>query len=565
MTEALLPDFVLRGEMAALVRGFDWSRTRLGPRDSWPVSLSACVDIILATPVPMVLLGGEEGVMIYNDAYAVFAGGRHPNLLGSVVVDGWPEVADFNRRVLDVCLKGGTLSFRDEHLVLHRHGVPEDVWMDLNYSPVRSADGRPCGVLAVVVETTERVLAERHRQEAEERLRQVNAGLEDMVVARTEELRRAEAHLQQAQRMEAMGQLTGGIAHDFNNLLQALSACLSIVGRRVDEPAITPILAAGQQAVDRGAKLTQQLMGFARRESLRPQAFDISEQLVGMTGLIERALRADIAVRLALAPDLWPAEADPTQFELAILNLAVNARDAMPGAGLFEITADNHPDGAGDHVRVQVRDTGSGMPPDVLARVFEPFFTTKAVGKGSGLGLSQVYGFCRQSGGTVTVDSTPGVGTTVTMLLPRAAAAAEAAEAAPAIPTGVPSGARLLLVEDDPLVGSVVASTLHDMGYAVTLVTTGDEALNRLRSPAEFDLLFSDMVMPGHIGGGKLAQAAATLRPGLPVILATGYSEEVRMVGELRILPKPYRIEELVAAIEQELAARRAAQPPASE
>lgn len=171
------------------------------------------------------------------------------------------------------------------------------------------------------------------------------------------------------------------------------------------------------------------------------------------------------------------------------------------------------------------------MAPDVVARVFEPFFTTKAVGKGSGLGLSQVYGFCRQSGGSVTVESTPGAGTTVTMLLPRAVASVEPAEAAPPAPVGVPSGARLLLVEDDPLVGSVVASSLDELGYAVTLVTTGDEALNRLRGAAEFDLLFSDMVMPGSIGGAKLAQAAAALRPGLPVILATGYSEEVRMVG----------------------------------
>jgi PAS domain S-box-containing protein len=571
MIGSALPDFVLRGEMAALVRRFDWAATSLGPRETWAASLSATVDLALASPMPIVLLCGEAGVMIYNDAYSVLAGGRHPAVLGMPVLEGWPEVAEFNRRVLEVGLRGGTLTFRDQHLVLHRHGVPEDVWMDLNYSPIRDEGGRPIGVLAIVVETTQRIAAERQRREAEESLRLLNANLEQIVAERTQALRLAEEHLHQAQRMEAMGQLTGGIAHDFNNLLQALSACLTMIGRRVAEPAIRPMLEAGQQAVDRGAKLTQQLMTFARHQSLRPEAFDVRDRLVGMSGLIERALRADIVVRMAPPAGLWAVQADPTQFELALLNLVVNARDAIAGAGTLDIAAANWvgdgsgPDGlAGEFVRIAVCDSGTGMPPDVLARVFEPFFTTKAVGKGSGLGLSQVYGFCRQSGGTVTVDSTLGVGTTVAMILPRASQAPEVAAAAPTEQRRTTRGARLLVVEDDPLVASVVASSLTDLGYAVTLALSGEDAMARLLQGQPVDLLFSDMVMPGAVSGARLAREAAQLRPGLPVVLATGYSEEVGQLPDLRVLPKPYRIEELASAIEQELArAPSEDQPPA--
>ncbi|ROQ01407.1 PAS domain S-box-containing protein [Stella humosa] len=566
MTGPALPDFVLRGELAALVHRFDWERTSLGARAAWAPELRATVDIVLASPVPIVMLCGTDGVMIYNDAYSAFAGGRHPGLLGMPVLDGWPEVADFNRRVMDVGLRGGTLSFRDQHLILHRHGVPEDVWMDLNYSPIRDAAGQPSGVLAIVVETTERIVAERRRREAEEALRLLNANLEQIVGERTQALRQAEEQLHHAQRMEAVGQLTGGIAHDFNNLLQALSACLTMIGRRSAEPAVVPLVEAGQQAVARGGRLTQQLMAFARHQTLRPEPFDVRDRLAGMAGLIERALRADISVGMQPRPGLWPVEADPTQFELALLNLVVNARDAMAGRGELVIEAENcRLDGSdidglcGDFVRVAVRDDGSGMPPEILARVFEPFFTTKAVGKGSGLGLSQVYGFCRQSGGVARIESAIGQGTTVAMILPRAARPAMAAVDPPAIQAAVTGGARLLLVEDDPLVASLVASTLGDLGYAVALAASGEEALARLQAGLTIDLLFSDMVMPGAISGADLAREAIALRPGMPVLLATGYSEELAELSGLRVLAKPYRIDDLTAAIEQALAGRPAA------
>jgi signal transduction histidine kinase/CheY-like chemotaxis protein len=520
------------------------------------------VNLVLTSPVPIVMLWGPEGIMIYNDAYSVFAGGRHPRLLGSPVLEGWPEVADFNRRVMDIGLKGGTLSFKDEHLVLHRHGAPEDVWADLNYSPILDETQTPAGVFAIVVETTGRVLAERRRRDAEASLRELNATLEQRVEERTNALRAAEAHIRQQQKMEAVGKLTGGVAHDFNNLLQAMSACLQMVGKRTKEPSIENLLSAGQQAVDRGAKLVQQLMAFSRQQSLNPTSFDVRDHLVNKAGLLERALREDVRRKTDYAPDLWPIEADPTQFELAILNLTVNASDAMPAGGTIILGADNvsfgdrGPDGLkGDFVRIWVADTGTGMTADVLSHACDPFFTTKAVGRGSGLGLSQVYGFCRQSGGTMLIDSTPGEGTVVTLILPRSTHAAKAEPNDPQRAYSATPGARVLVVEDEPLVAGAVTAALRDLGYAVAHASSGDEAVERLQDGEPVDVLFTDVIMPGRISGLDLAREAQRILPGLPVVLATGYSEKAAKTTDMNVtvLAKPYRIENLVAAIESAL------------
>lgn len=520
------------------------------------------MNIVLTSPVPIVMLWGPDGIMIYNDAYSVFAGGRHPRLLGSPVLEGWPEVADFNRRVMGVGLKGGTLSFKDEHLILRRHGDPEDVWLDLNYSPILDETQTPAGVFSIVVETTARVLAERRRQEAEASLRELNATLEQRVEERTNALYAAEAHIRQQQKMEAVGKLTGGIAHDFNNLLQAMSACLQMVGKRSKEPSIANLLSAGQQAVDRGTKLVQQLMAFSRQQSLKPTSFDARDQLVNMSGLLERALREDVRRKTDFASDLWPIEADPTQFELAILNLTVNASDAMPAGGTVTLGADNvsfsdrGPDGLkGEFVRIWVADTGTGMTPDVLSHACDPFFTTKAVGTGSGLGLSQVYGFCRQSGGTVLIDSTPGEGTLVTLILPRSTHAPTAERSDLHRAYAATPGARVLMVEDEPLVAGAVTAALRDLGYAVAHAPSGDEALSRIREGEPVSVLFTDVVMPGRIGGLDLAHEARRVLPGLPVVLATGYSEKALQTTDMgmTVLAKPYRIENLVAAIESAL------------
>jgi signal transduction histidine kinase/CheY-like chemotaxis protein len=373
------------------------------------------------------------------------------------------------------------------------------------------------------------------------------------------ERRRAEKGLAQLQKMEAIGQLTGGVAHDFNNLLQALSGCLHMIDKGASEPRLKTILEAGQQAIGRGAKLTQQLMGFARREALRPEPVDIPDQVLGMSELLARALRENIKVNLELERGLWPALVDTTQFEMAILNLAVNARDAMPSGGTLHVAGMNcmfgpgeQADGlVGDFVRVTISDTGSGMPPEVLEHVFDPFFTTKEVGKGTGLGLSQVYGFARQSGGTVQIESTPGKGTRVHLLLPRSEQAA-IAERKVRWADGTIEGLKVLFVEDDPIVGAMVGAALEDLGCEVTRAATAEEALEALQRGIEVELLFSDIVMPGKTGI-ELAKEARVLRPGLRIVLTTGYSEDAARLDGARVLAKPYRIETLVKVLAEEM------------
>ncbi|WP_208621103.1 hybrid sensor histidine kinase/response regulator [Azospirillum oryzae] len=378
-------------------------------------------------------------------------------------------------------------------------------------------------------------------------------------------LRRAEDQLRQAQKMEAVGQLTGGVAHDFNNLLQALSSCLTMIGRRSAEPKLAPLLEAGMQAVDRGAKLVQQLMGFARRDSLRPEPIDVRDRVLGMAGLLERALRADIRLETRFAPGLHPIEADPTQFELALINMAVNARDAMPEGGTLSIAAENRTLGPGDasgldgaglegeFLRLTVADTGTGMTPEVAAKAFDPFFTTKEVGKGSGLGLAQVYGLARQAGGTVWIESRPGEGTRIVLLLRATAGVPRVPAVAADAARPFIAGARVLMVEDDPVVASSVAAALEESGWTVLRAGSADEALPLLAGDERIDLLFSDVVMPGRLSGIDLSREAAVLRPGLPVVLTTGYSEEVARTEGIAVLSKPYRIDTLLQTLHEAL------------
>ncbi len=458
---------------------------------------------------------------------------------------------------------GTTYSGRDIRILLQRHRDPDPaaLYLDFVYQPLVAADGSVTGVFVQGHDVTE-------KRRAQDELELYRTHLEDLVRERTaalaaSEARRAEvqAALLQAQKAEAIGQLTGGVAHDFNNLLQALSGCLQMLSRRIpaDDDRSRTLFAAGQQAIDRGAKLTQQLMAFARRQALRPEAVDVHDRILSMSGLLSRALRADIRFDMRFAPGLWPAEADPTQFELAVLNLAVNARDAMPAGGQLVITASNLPLGPGDprgqegdYVRVEVADTGTGMSAAVRERAFDPFFTTKAVGKGTGLGLSQVYGFARQSGGQAWIDSEEGRGTRVTLLLPRSQRQPRRG-VAPVPAAVVGGGWRVLLVEDDPVVAPTVCAVLEDLGYSVRRTTTADEALILLQAGEPVDLLFTDVVMPGALDGVALARAARAIRPDLPVVLTTGYSEEVAAADGLTVLPKPYQVQALAAALDSEL------------
>ena len=654
------------GEAGALIRALDWASTPLGPLETWPQSLRTAVGIVVHSRVPMVMLWGEEGVMIYNDAYSVFAGGRHPRLLGSNVREGWPEVADFNDNVMKVGLAGGTLAYRDQELTLHRSGKPEPVWMDLDYSPIPGEDGEPAGVMAIVIETTERVLADRRvaaeqqrqrqllqqmpgfigvvtgpehvytyvndayvkisertdfigrkfrdvftdleeqafsdlldqvystgesivmrgmelrlhgstevqfidflfepiRDErgtvtgvfiggyevteayraasalraSEARLRELNADLERQVIERTQargrtwqvspdllgalnaegyfetsnpawktvlgwteaevasmsifemlhpkdvertrvgfnltqegqpairfpnryrckdgsyrwiswvgvpedglvycsgrditdekaaeaELAAAQEALRQAQKMEAVGQLTGGIAHDFNNLLTGISGSLELLQSRMAQGRLTDLdryINAAQGASKRAAALTHRLLAFSRRQTLDPKPTDVNGLVSGMEELIRRTVGPAIEIEVVGAAGLWAALVDPPQLENALLNLCINARDAMPEGGRITIETANKwlDDRAarerdlppGQYLSLCVTDTGTGMSPDVKARAFDPFFTTKPIGQGTGLGLSMIYGFVRQSGGQVRIYSEAGHGTTM--------------------------------------------------------------------------------------------------------------------------------------------------------
>ncbi|HEX2146114.1 MAG TPA: PAS domain-containing protein, partial [Pseudorhizobium sp.] len=779
------------GELAQLIAAFDWTGTSLGPIGQWTQGTKAVVSLILQSPVPIVTLWNEDGVMIYNDAYSVFAGGRHPKLLGSEVREGWPEVADFNDNVMKMGLAGETLAYTDQELTLHRGGSPEQVWMNLDYSPILDEAGRPVGVMAVVVETTGKLRAERQlrgererlrkmfeqapgfmamivgpdhvfedansaylalvgnrpilgkpirqalpeivdqgfvelldrvretglrhvgrgatvalarqagspreqryvdfvfqpileedgrtagifvqgndvtdqrraeialrretrhlevlnrlgaelaaeldvekvirltkdagveltgatvgsfiykhadgadedhqsqesisdpptrdpfqeardrgllsrtfggegvirmgditvgwspqaterslgpaegspfirsylavpvwsrsgevigglffghpepdrfeeeherlilgaagqvaialdnarlfhsaqrelaeRRRAEEALQELNARLEQKVADEIAERLKAEDALRQSQKMEALGQLTGGVAHDFNNLLQVISGNLQLLSRDVgvNDKARRRIDSA-LSGVQRGSKLASQLLAFGRRQPLEPKVLNVGRLVRGLEELLRRTLGEDIAIETVTPGDLWSTFLDPAQIENALLNLAINSRDAMEHGGKLKISAANavldaedlrqEPGVApGDYVLLTVSDTGSGMTPEVLAQVFEPFFSTKPIGKGTGLGLSMVYGFVKQSGGHLKIDSEIGRGTAISLYFPRVGGMEDTVvdpEQGP-ICGGTET---VLVVEDDEQVRATVVEMLSDLGYRV--------------------------------------------------------------------------------------------------
>ncbi len=403
--------------------------------------------------------------------------------------------------------------------------------------------------------------------------KQAAQALESVVASRTRELEIANAELQQqirerskieeslrqAQKLEALGQLTGGVAHDFNNLLMVISGGLQMLQRPIDDARRARLYGSMRQAVDRGASLSRQLLTFARRQALRPKVLDLNTVIRNMLEMLERSLRGDIVVALALADDIWPIEVDPGELELVILNLAVNARDAMPNGGVIEIRTENVPaSGKGeltvDHIALRVSDTGTGMSAAVAERVFEPFFTTKDVGKGSGLGLAQAYGFAKQSGGAIELSTEMNVGTTVSVCLPRSTKRL-AGQGRPA-DTGTvherPTSLNVLLVEDDAEVAALTASMLEELGYVVTPAASAAEALEALNGGGVVDVMLTDAMMPGGKSGIELAREVRLQRPDLPVALITGFlGEEVKRAGQegIPLLSKPYRLEQLAGLL----------------
>lgn len=805
------------GQLAQLIGEFDWSRTSLGPIDDWPQVVKTTVALTLRSPVPIVTLWNADGVMIYNDAYSVFAGGRHPQLLGSKVREGWPEVADFNDNVMKTVFeRGETLSYQDQELTLFRTGVGEQVWMNLDYSQVVHDDGRAAGVIAIVVETTAKVRAERHlsgehkrlaqmfdeapgfmallegpdhvftmankayhdlvggrdlvgrrvadaipeasgqgfialldsvyasgepfigqdvpvtlsspnrapgstyvdfiyqplpgpdgrttgifvqghdvsskqhavqaireseerfrlvaerapvmlwmgdaeggclylnkaqrdfwgvtmedletfqwsstahpddmpalferfgegmsRQapfsvaaryrradgvfrlvethaeprfgadgeflgmigvnvditeirESQQRLEELNATLEARVVEEIGERRAAEAALQQAQKMESIGKLTGGVAHDFNNLLQIISGNLQLLQMTISDAKAQERIANALAGVERGANLASQLLAFGRRQPLEPKVVNVGRLVTGMGDLLRRSIGEAVEVETRISPDLWNAFVDPTQVENAVLNLAINARDAMDGAGRLTIALDNMEVGSdapgqevaapGEYVVLSVADTGTGMSPEVLERAFEPFFTTKPEGKGTGLGLSMVYGFVKQSGGHVEIESDRGRGTTVRLYLPRVER--EEDELDGVEPVDAAGGSEtILVVEDDDEVRETVTEMLGELGYRVVAAEDAAGAMASIESGARVDLLFTDVVMPGPLRSPDLARRVRELLPGTAILFTSGYADGGivhggRLDPGVDLLAKPYSRQALARRVREAL------------
>ena len=786
------------GETTSLIRNFDWSATPLGPIEHWPQSLKTATALLLRSPVPIVMLWGPDGVMIYNDAYSVFAGGRHPQLLGSNVREGWPEVADFNDNVMKVGLAGGTLAYKDQELTLHRTGAPEQVWMNLDYWPVPDESGAPAGVICTVVETTERVKADAALRASESRLRELNADLERKIIERTQargltwqvspdllgalnsqgyfetsnpawkttlgwteeevastsifellhpddvertkagfdltqegqpairfpnryrckdggyrwiswvgvpedgmvycsgrditeekaqaderdrlwslstdmlaradygggmsavnpawtqvlgwsehelltnpyadiidpenvpatvaaleemgqtgrptrfqnrilakdgtwkpidwtvapepdgqnfiavgrdltsdkareaELAEAQDALRQAQKMEAVGQLTGGIAHDFNNLLAGISGSLELLEKRLGEGRLSGVeryIDVAQSSARRAASLTQRLLAFSRRQTLDPRPTDINRLVAGMEDLIRRSVGPEIEVEVVGAGGLWLTRVDPSQLENALLNLAINGRDAMPDGGRLTIeTANKWLDqrAAGDrdlppgqYVSLCVTDSGTGMSAEVIERAFDPFFTTKPLGQGTGLGLSMIHGFARQSGGQVRIYSEVGKGTTMCLYFPRFVGQLETVETHDAHAGAEEGhGETVLVIDDEDAIRMLVADVLEEAGYRVLSASDGGAGLKILQSDARVDLLITDVGLPGGVNGRQVADAARTTRPDLKVLFITGYAENA-VVGNghldagMQVITKPFAMSVLGARVRE--------------
>jgi PAS domain S-box-containing protein len=830
------------GECADLVRGIDWIAAGLGDPAQWPSSLRATVELVLNSPVAMVLMWGPSHVMIYNEGYVPIAADKHPRAFGGTVQGIWPEIWDWNRDVLAAGFRGELRSHSNQLMRLQRGERLEDIWFDLYYSPVRLEDGTIGGVLCTVVDITERKIAESRRLQAEaglraerdavddanrrllaeteflralfsqaptfmavlrgpnhvyeltnadyqrviggldvlgrpveealptmrgqgfidlldevyrsgvpyvgrnvtvslpsedgantiervldfvyqpirtdtggcsgifvagsdvtersraerrlreaneqlnalfnqaavgicqteldgtilevnqrysdlvgrprsaligrnrlelihpadrpmvdlmfrrlldtgeaffvekryvlpdggttwvsnhvslvahapdesprvsivvsdinerrratEALREVNETLGERVREEVQHRARAEEALRQAQKMEAVGQLTGGIAHDFNNLLQSILMALELTQEMIRRGRVGEVdrfIETARGSAKRAAALTHRLLAFSRRQPLDPTPVKVNGLLLSIEDLLQGALGAPIRVEFALDPQAWNTHCDRNQLESAVLNLAINARDAMPKGGTLTICTDNVsldevpdvPDAVrGDFVRIRVRDTGAGMTPEIAARAFDPFFTTKPLGQGTGLGLSMIYGFVRQSGGDARIESTLGEGTTISLLLPRRDDEDERApESTQVRGSRAVRAATILLVEDEMPIRVLVADLLEGRGHRVLTANDGPAGLRQVETDQVIDLLISDIGLPG-LNGRQLADSARIRRPRLPVLLMTGYADDATAAEgflgrDMHLLTKPFTADALLARVEEILA-----------
>ena len=652
-----------QGALGALTARID-AGSPLGPVDGWSPALVSAVRLMLSSQAEIVLFWGPELCALYNEAYAPTIGDKHPRVLGRPAREGWTELWDDLEPLLrSVVEQGQPVHAKDRPFYIERAGgLGEQVFFDINYSPVYEADGSIGGALCIVSETTKRVMAEKEMRADRARLwalardpflvadrdgtwlaaspawtdilgwseaeligrtsewmehpddlaktrGEIAALAQGMSTARfenrfrakdgsyrnfswtavpennlvyciardvTEQRARARAladaedALRQAQKMETLGQLTGGVAHDFNNLLQIVTGNLELLQRDLPEDQARLRRAAdnAMAGAERAALLTQRLLAFSRRQPLAPERIDPNRLVSGMSDLLNRTLGETIEVETIQSARIWPVEVDVNQMENALLSLAVNARDAMPDGGKLTIeVANTHIDEAyaaqeaevspGQYVLISVSDTGQGMDEDVLSHAIEPFFTTKEVGRGTGLGLSMVYGFIKQSGGHIRVYSERGHGTTVKIYLPRFYGPL------PDNDTGTVSRATpvcggdetVLVCEDDDKVRAYTVDVLKELGYRVMEADNGAAALQALETASEpIDLLFTDVILPGGMTGADIAQQARAQQPGLRILFATGYARNAiihhgRLDPGVELLTKPFTYAELAAKV----------------
>jgi PAS domain S-box-containing protein len=481
----------------------------------------------------------ESGTTWWNTALTMHYG--HTAASIPATVDQWNELVhpDDRRRIADRIadvMSGNKTLWTDEYRFQRGNG--SFAMVSARAFVIRDENGLPTRMLGSMADVTQRL-------EMQERLTR-------------------------AQRLEAIGQLTGGIAHDFNNLLTVILGCAEMLTEGLaDDPDSLVLAELTAGAAERGAELTQRLLAFGRRQTLEPQVIDINKLVTGMDGLLRRSLRGDIDIEMSLADAMWSTSVDPAQFENAVLNLAINARDAMPDGGRLTIetkTVFLDTDYAGSHeevipgqyVMLSVSDTGTGMSEDVLRRAFEPFFTTKDVGKGSGLGLSMIFGFMKQSGGHAKIYSEVGEGTTVKLYLPRTATDRQGGDVQDSEAAPIGGREHILAVEDDPGVRKYVVRQLRGLGYQVTEAANGQDALQIISRQPDIALLFTDVIMPGGMNGRQLANDALKLRHDLKVLFTSGYTDNAivhhgRLDPDVLFLAKPYRRRDLASKIRQAL------------
>jgi signal transduction histidine kinase/ActR/RegA family two-component response regulator len=566
---------LLAGQIAASVVNAEDFEARTAERDRLRT-------LFRQAPSFFCVLSGPQHVFeLANESYLQLVG--HRDVEGKTVRDALPEVAGQGFfELLDEVYRtrkpyvGKGLQV---DLVRRPGAPPQSRYLDFVYQPILDASGRSTGIFVEGYDVTD-------KHAAEQELRQLNAGLETRIAERTSDLEEAMQRLQResaerqaaeealrhAQKMEAIGQLTGGIAHDFNNLLQGITGSLDLLKLRLQLGKlenIDKLITGAMTSAQRAAGLTHRLLAYSRRQPLDPRPVKANQLIAPMEDLLRRTMGENIRIELVLAGGLWTTLCDPSQLESAILNLCINARDAMPGGGSLVIETSNawldesyaaHEDvKPGQYVCISVSDTGEGMAADVLAKAFDPFFTTKPIGQGTGLGLSMIYGFARQSAGHAKLYSESGQGTTAKLYLPRHLGEAAAAEPVPQLRAEHQSrqGETILVVEDEPVVRALVLDVLDGLGYRTLEASDGAAALRILRTDARIDLLVTDVGLP-QMNGRQVYDAAVATRPDLKVLFMTGYAENATLAQGflqpgMEMMTKPFAMEQLATRIRKML------------